>query len=106
MRGKVVPHSQFCNVLRITPAYAGKRRPEICQGLCGRDHPCVCGEKWLSMQSSQAKSGSPLRMRGKDMFDIIKKPAKGITPAYAGKRVKNVAIKKLPRDHPCVCGEK
>lgn len=31
--------------------------------------------------------------------------ARGITPAHAGKTIRNSASRKTPRDHPRVCGE-
>ena len=50
--------------------------------------------------------GSPPRMRGKVPISIFLRFLGGITPAYAGKRLK-VACPLLPtRDHPRVCGEK
>ena len=47
MRGKDALLSPMLAPARITPAYAGKRHP--CTGLqvIGRDHPRVCGEKFV-----------------------------------------------------------
>ena len=65
MRGKAFSTIRPNPSLRITPAYAGKRKILAENGTGGRDHPRLCGEKadenvksWLS---------------------------RGITPAYAGK---------------------
>ena len=47
MRGKVFSIAIIRIKTRITPAYAGKRRP--CGDLaahCRRDHPRLCGEKY------------------------------------------------------------
>ncbi len=49
----------------ITPAYAGRRKPEVLSQLLNWDHPRVCGEKLVGI--------TPL-----DDVD-------GITPAYAGR---------------------
>ena len=37
-------------------------------------------------QEYAEEKGSPLRMRGKEHFDILEMANSGITPAYAGKR--------------------
>ena len=50
--------------------------------------------------------GSPPRMRGKGKKGLKKSPRYGITPAYAGKRPRESAIRDVCRDHPRVCGEK
>ena len=73
---------------RITPAYAGKRqRPRrFPQG--DRDHPRVCGEKVRDSNRPYAFLGSPPRMRGKEHWMPPAHCLLGITPAYAGKRLK------------------
>ena len=45
-------------------------------------------------------------MRGKAALFVLLKPDFGITPAYAGKSAKNVAVEAAKQDHPRVCGEK
>ena len=88
MRGKV---SQ-CPASRagpgITPAYAGKRFCYGWQKPLSGDHPRVCGEKVLLRLAKAPLWGSPPRMRGKapDVANHVEKT--GITPAYAGKRLK------------------
>ena len=70
---------------RITPAYAGKSLGCAQPAQHSRDHPRVCGEKFLLLLLLVAASGSPPRMRGKGSVygDTLK--GTGITPAYAGK---------------------
>ena len=65
MRGKEMILDIFFADIGITPAYAGKSRS--CRHCRTRqaDHPCVCGEKILSLLSQSQMLGSPLRMRGK-----------------------------------------
>ena len=88
MRGKAT-RSCFWQLLRgITPAYAGKSTPSRCSWACIRDHPRVCGEKFFHVQVSLLSSGSPPRMRGKGPDLPPDVAAHGITPAYAGKRLK------------------
>ncbi len=66
MRGKVCRGCQFCLLLRITPAHAGKSQKLFLSLAALWDHPRACGEKQSITPRSPAKSGSPPRMRGKD----------------------------------------
>ena len=106
MRGKGVVDGCTGLLIRITPAYAGKRAQYRLQRQCGWDHPRVCGEKEAYSHSKESIWGSPPRMRGKV-------PAVGgsaalvrITPACAGKRPAVQPVPKRRGDHPRICGEK
>ena len=90
----------------ITPAYAGKRRSDWIIRLIYWDHPRVCGEKAGLVFQLACPLGSPPRMRGKAAAAQVKPAASGITPAHAGKRWYTWCAKRLPPDHPRVCGEK
>ena len=90
----------------ITPAYAGKRPFRPGRAPCTPDHPRVCGEKCLWPWTLGAPLGSPPRMRGKVEGTKAVCHLKGITPAYAGKRITRHTHNFLSRDHPRVCGEK
>ena len=72
----------------ITPAYAGKSLCALPCVVCPGDHPRVCGEKSPLLMLRKKNWGSPPRMRGK--VHIRPTPIRriGITPAYAGKRLK------------------
>ena len=106
MRGKAQSHGVENAIDRITPAYAGKRRPALPLWRCGKDHPRVCGEKHRARRGSARAVGSPPRMRGKVPVLVIHKAENGITPAYAGKRPWARPSRRSPRDHPRACGEK
>ena len=54
-------------VIRITPAYAGKSSVDFDLWYSIRDHPRVCGEKQILMYALIGSAGSPPRMRGKDI---------------------------------------
>ena len=54
--------------------------------LKNKDHPRVCGEKFVVV--------------------VVSVPLFGITPACAGKRVYGNGILLTFKDHPRVCGEK
>ena len=65
-RGKEVHLSDTFSNQRITPAWAGKRRPAGLRAVRPRDHPRVGGEKLSSRLLSIPVQGSPPRGRGKD----------------------------------------
>ena len=86
MRGKEAHDPETGEPNRITPAYAGKSSCPLNFISRNRDHPRICGEKFLPVELHIPKQGSPPHMRGK---------------AAGGK---------MPRlrngDHPRICGEK
>ena len=51
--------------LRITPAWAGKRRNLPLLAFLRRDHPRVGGEKHIANFDDETGAGSPPRGRGK-----------------------------------------
>ena len=71
---------------RITPAYAGKSIICIPAWKKLRDHPRLCGEKFVRVALLARIIGSPPPMRGKVSPKTPFSCLKGITPAYAGKR--------------------
>ena len=88
MRGKAQGQVMAGFAFGITPAYAGKRRSIGRLSQPTRDHPRVCGEKCSSVRSASHRRGSPPRVRGKVCDLTIIRVHHGITPAYAGKRLK------------------
>ena len=106
MRGKVSRCLSFCPCLRITPAYAGKRYLACVEVAKIQDHPRLCGEKPEVVRAVKQGRGSPPPMRGKDGNALVYGDARGITPAYAGKRNHGVQAGFVDRDHPRLCGEK
>ena len=87
MRGKESGAVLSRLVIRITPAYAGKRAYFAVEVSSVRDHPRLCGEKPVQVGSSYLEPGSPPPMRGKEPTRHIRAIDTGITPAYAGKRL-------------------
>ena len=88
VRGKGV---QSCNervAVGITPAYAGKSVHRSGLHRTEGDHPRVCGEKIYPLLAIASPLGSPPRVRGKVCDLTIIRVHHGITPAYAGKRLK------------------
>ena len=91
---------------RITPAYAGKSS-EACKPVNSvKDHPRLCGEKFLRLVQPFQLLGSPPPMRGKAQWAFHGIVTIRITPAYAGKSP--FVHNRLPEfeDHPRLCGEK
>ena len=89
MRGKASPSTIRRQILRITPAYAGKsvQRSKYFNSI--RDHPRLCGEKFEPLQKGYTMTGSPPPMRGKGANDRTAGVGTGITPAYAGKSLRH-----------------
>ena len=88
MRGKAWADYRMKPNRGITPAYAGKSSFFCLLHRVVRDHPRVCGEKGQRPDSREQNQGSPPRMRGKGCGGHSFLPFSGITPAYAGKRLK------------------
>ena len=106
MRGKAFHTKNSLLLIRITPAYAGKRPLERPPTTATRDHPRLCGEKKHCILPFRGAIGSPPPMRGKaktDLFDFFEIR---ITPAYAGKSCIFGLCVENCRDHPRLCGEK
>ena len=106
MRGKVSPKTPFSCLNGITPAYAGKRLPDTERGRATRDHPRLCGEKFLTVDKTPLVLGSPPPMRGKGLGTMRYAYSTGITPAYAGKSSGLRWVITISQDHPRLCGEK
>ena len=106
MRGKVILNQSNAVRFGITPAYAGKSVFEFRVRGFDRDHPRLCGEKLRSDRIQSLRQGSPPPMRGKDASWKCLLDCKGITPAYAGKRLCRFRSYLQKWDHPRLCGEK
>ena len=65
MRGKVYIIVHTVAIVGITPAYAGKRYSFEFAARSKRDHPRLCGEKFLPRMIIFRQKGSPPPMRGK-----------------------------------------
>ena len=65
MRGKGFSAFEFYVDFGITPAYAGKsyNPRQVLSAL--RDHPRLCGEKFVAPPRNPNSKGSPPPMRGK-----------------------------------------
>ena len=106
VRGKVAVFEKLVAKIGITPACAGKRIPGQKMLVRRWDHPRVCGEKKVCGIWLKCDSGSPPRVRGKELFANVIVDVEGITPACAGKRRSLFSFVSADRDHPRVCGEK
>ena len=106
MRGKVRVGEAYSRAYRITPAYAGKRSSLFQFLFLSRDHPRLCGEKFLSALWKIFLTGSPPPMRGKAAETLTDSGCIGITPAYAGKSRAIPSRSRRFWDHPRLCGEK
>ena len=88
MRGKAQGQVMAGFAFGITPAHAGKSVHRSGLHRTEGDHPRVCGEKIYPLLAIASPLGSPPRVRGKVCDLTIIRVHHGITPAYAGKRLK------------------
>ena len=105
MRGKQSATFLCASVRRITPADAGKTDLRFANLEGAEDHPRGCGENRILAACSGGCSGSPPRMRGKQICPVIHQKPPRITPADAGKTHSNSFTNTKPWDHPRGCGE-
>ena len=106
MRGKVLPDRGRVLGVGITPAYAGKSFPTSMFRSVGRDHPRICGEKIVVSRTWCSRSGLPPRMWGKVSSIRDDLARVGITPAYAGKSIRQLFLIVLIGDHPAYAGKR
>ena len=106
MRGKGRSKVKHRGGRGITPAYAGKSLQDRTGTRKKRDHPRLCGEKFVSFSKFVRVLGSPPPMRGKDLRRAAGVLLMRITPAYAGKSPRRTAEVCNRQDHPRLCGEK
>ncbi|MDK6521025.1 hypothetical protein QP173_06370, partial [Aerococcus urinae] len=89
VREKVSKSSFCCSALGITPACAGKSLQLVGCLRHYRDHPRMCGKKYVLAQRGLRKPGSPPHVREKVYNHRRLDNLVGITPACAGKRLKD-----------------
>ena len=87
-RGKDAMEIQRKQKKGITPAWAGKRGQRRKRQQQTEDHPRVGGEKAANIIVVLIEPGSPPRGRGKGSSGPLVSGVQGITPAWAGKRLK------------------
>ena len=105
MRGKLQRYLNVPAFHRITPAHAGKTAINLLRPQGAEDHPRACGENGAGGQGMRTQRESPPRMRGKQHLRCDSLGRQGITPAHAGKTVKNHVAIVILKDHPRACGE-
>ena len=105
VRGKLSYSRYVEQLVRLTPAGAGKTAPGKRQPFEGRDHPRRCGENISDPACCSSIKGSPPQVRGKPERNISGRSGFGITPAGAGKTLSLFFPPQLRQDHPRRCGE-
>ena len=89
----------------ITPACAGKTTTLNDATALQWDHPRMCGENFPEARMCHTHTGSPPHVRGKPTFFTTLWNGIGITPACAGKTIKDTTTYTAAKDHPRMCGE-
>ena len=105
MRGKLILPQNAVRASRITPAHAGKTQVSDRHTELNPDHPRACGENDSSQSYIFHCLGSPPRMRGKQYRPRHTSPDNRITPAHAGKTIRQARQCSCAPDHPRACGE-
>ena len=105
-RGKVITVYTIHPIWGITPAHAGKSTHPACSTVSCRDHPRSRGEKDAAATAPRVCAGSPPLTRGKADRGASGEPARGITPAHAGKSRGFEGFLDAVGDHPRSRGEK
>ena len=103
-KGFLVLSKKF--LTRITPACAGKSPAPAAGCRRAGDHPRMRGEKLEVSGVGAVKVGSPPHARGKVVLHDARPVERGITPAYAGKSLRQLAECAAVWDHPRIRGEK
>ena len=104
-RGRRKSGSQKLDIVRITPACAGKTEIWAEDGRSYRDHPRMRGEDHSSAGAQGIAQGSPPHARGRQEIRTSSYCDGGITPACAGKTFMCGLSILMARDHPRMRGE-
>ena len=89
VREKLINHYSNTVNLGITPACAGKTKIVFSNSSTFWDHPRVCGKNSNGAKFIRNLLGSPPRVREKLIFSTSELFLLGITPACAGKTLKD-----------------
>ncbi len=88
-----------------SPRLRGALSPRPLPARSPRDHPRVCGEHLGVCSKYQLEVGLSPRLRGAQQGLGADPAAPGIIPASAGSTRRRTRHRRLPWDHPRVCGE-
>ena len=106
IRGKDSPNEEMLVlVLWITPAYAGKTRSLLHIHLRRQDHPRIRGKDFLFPSMTATHIGSPPHTRERRFQFSSTSPPGRITPAYAGKTLREFSYQTEEEDHPRIRGK-
>ena len=94
-----------CNLLRITPARAGKTITSTSPSMAFEDHPRSCGKDHIEESEKQTQWGSPPLVRERLCRQFKHFFIFGITPARAGKTPAFCRQICSIWDHPRSCGK-
>ena len=89
----------------IIPACAGSTCARLSARLEHGDHPRMCGEHRISVNTVSSSAGSSPHVRGARSALLVAPCVPGIIPACAGSTKGAFGIQGRHWDHPRMCGE-
>ena len=105
VRGKRPPAHTPREPGGLTPACAGKTATTARVTPSRAAHPRVCGENRPAWPGAPTRTGSPPRVRGKQVTGNKSPETMRLTPACAGKTSGDNEMTRRIAAHPRVCGE-
>ena len=104
-RGKPDILQKVTQVLRLTPAHAGKTRWMSIRKRQNQAHPRTRGENYISGYCVNQFTGSPPHTRGKHIAELESFAQNRLTPAHAGKTLSTARSRTSAQAHPRTRGE-
>ena len=105
VRGAPLANGRDIYTTGIIPACAGSTLPLIRSPTPYWDHPRMCGEHRISVNTVSSSAGSSPHVRGAQIVSDFHGLPTGIIPACAGSTFDMIEILRQIGDHPRMCGE-
>ena len=93
------------HITGIIPACAGSTWSMAIGTAWDGDHPRMCGEHRISVNTVSSSAGSSPHVRGAQIVSDFHGLPTGIIPACAGSTARDTSKIAVFRDHPRMCGE-
>ena len=105
VRGALLQRQRHRIRAGIIPACAGSTWSMAIGTAWDGDHPRMCGEHRISVNTVSSSAGSSPHVRGAQIVSDFHGLPTGIIPACAGSTARDTSKIAVFRDHPRMCGE-